>query len=72
MKTYSNKDIIDMGLNTLSECYYKHGLKFLKRDNKVIVFLDDDNYIEIQPKSVCIPCIHDPVEQRAVRKELNL
>lgn len=66
------KELIKTTINELAGFYSKNHMRFLKRDDKVIVFLDDDNYIEIIPRTVCIPCIHDPIEQQKTRRELGL
>jgi hypothetical protein len=66
----SSENVIKRTIDILHEYYYKMGLRSYRQKDKILVFLDDDNYVEVEPRHVCIPCLHDEVKEKEFREEL--
>jgi hypothetical protein len=67
----SSEKLIKRTLEMLAEYYYKLGLRFYMREDKILVFLDDDNYVEVEPRFCCIPCLHDENKEKKLREEIK-
>ena len=67
----SSEKLIKRTLEMLAEYYYKLGLRFYMREDKILVFLDDDNYVEVVPRFCCIPCLHDEDKEKKIREGLE-
>ena len=51
--------IIQRAVEKMYHWFHDLGFKTLRQPRKLLVFLDDENFIEIEPVHVCIPCEHD-------------
>lgn len=60
-------EMIQGSIVQLAQYYRDLGLKSIRMKRKIIVFLDDENFVEVEPRHVCIPCEHDDEK----RKELE-
>ena len=67
----SSEKLIKRTIEMLAEYYYKLGLRFYMREDKILVFLDDDNYVEVEPRFCCIPCLHDENKEKKLREEIK-
>ena len=72
--TLDSGEVTKIVLNTIFEQCHKLGMKLLRKDDRIIIFLDEqgDNIMIWKPETVCTPCIHDPVEQLKKREELKI
>jgi len=57
------KEVVHGSIGVLTSYYHGLGLRCLRRKDRVMVFLDDKLFVEVEPRVVCIPCEHDEVER---------
>ena len=66
----SSDELIQEAIMLLHAHYKKQDIKTLRRKNKILIFLDPDNFVEIEPRTICINCEKD-MEQKQQLKEMS-